>query len=286
VPLALGSFVLGALLTELVLAPVRRLARAAASIAPENLTARLPAPGGNDAFDGLVGALNAMLSRLDDAFARQKRFTADASHELRTPLSVIKATTSFLLEGDTLSESQRRALVRADVTADRANRLVTDLLLLARTENGALQVVQESVLIAPLLAEIVADAEVAFGVPHAPVVQLVRAGQSLTTDPELLRRLVGNILSNALRHTPERGEVTVRFSESSLTVADTGEGIPQSALARLGEPFYRPDDARARTHGGAGLGLALCKEIADALGATLEIQSEVGHGTAVTVWFP
>ncbi len=284
-PLALGSFVLGALLTELVLAPVRRLARAAASIAPENLAARLPAPGGRDAFDGLVGALNAMLARLDDAFVRQKRFTADASHELRTPLSVIKATTSFLLEGDTLSESQRRALSRADATADRANQLVTDLLLLARTENGTLTPRPETVALDSLLREIAADAEATYLAPHAPVVLIVRDGAALATDPELLRRLVGNLLSNALRHTPTNGEVTLRFSENTLTVADTGEGIPGEALARIGEPFFRPDDARARTHGGAGLGLALCKEIARSLGATLEIQSEIERGTAVTVRF-
>jgi signal transduction histidine kinase len=285
-PLALISFLLGALLTEVVLAPVRRIARAAASLAPDNLSARLPAPGGGDAFDRLVGTLNALLVRLDDAFARQKRFTADASHELRTPLAVVKATTSFLLESEELTESQRRMVTRADATADRANRLVSDLLLLARTEGGALAVHPEQVRLAPLLAEVADDAKAAWGGPCAETILEVPDSAQLTTDPDLLRRLVGNLLSNALRHTPVSGQVTVRWESGMLTVSDTGEGIPKEALLRLGEPFFRPDDARARSHGGAGLGLAICKEIGGALGANLDIQSKPGQGTRVMIGFP
>jgi signal transduction histidine kinase len=284
-PLSLLSFLLGALLTEVVLAPMRRIAKAAAAIEPDNLGARLPAPGGNDTFDHLVGGLNAMLGRLEDAFARQKRFTADASHELRTPLSVIKAATSFLLDGDTLSDSQRRIVTRADATADRANRLVSDLLLLARTENGARKTTLTETPLAPLLQEIVADAHTAHAAPHAPITLRVPDSATLTTDPDLLRRLVGNLLSNALRHTPETGSVSLTWHEDTLTVSDTGEGIPADALPRLGEPFFRPDAARARTGGGAGLGLALCKEIAQALGGELTIQSTIGEGTRITVCF-
>lgn len=283
IPLSLVSFVLGALLTEVVLAPVRRIAQAAAAIAPDNLAARLPAPGGGDTFDRLVGSLNAMLTRLEEAFDRQKRFTADASHELRTPLAVIKAATSFLLEDDQLTASQRRTLKRADTTTDRANRLVSDLLLLARMENGSLRVTPKEMALAPLLADVVADAEATIDTPHAPVTLAIPETARLTTDPDLLRRLVGNLLSNALRHTPETGSVMIRWQDGILTVTDTGEGIPTEALSRIGEPFYRPDSARARSAGGAGLGLAICKEIAHALGSQLEIQSEQGKGTTVSL---
>ncbi|MGC4042223.1 MAG: ATP-binding protein [Armatimonas sp.] len=282
-PLSLLSFVLGALLTEVVLAPVRRIAQAAAAIAPDNLATRLPAPGGGDTFDRLVGSLNAMLARLEDAFERQKRFTADASHELRTPLSVIKAATSFLLEDEALTPSQRRSIARADTTADRANRLVSDLLLLARTENGALKVSQKEISLTSLLTEVVTDAEATHTGPHAPITLSVPETARLTTDPDLLRRLVSNLLCNALRHTPETGSVIVRWESGTLTVADTGEGIPAEALPRIGEPFFRPDSSRARSGGGAGLGLAICKEIAHALGSNLEIQSEQGKGTTVTI---
>ena len=289
VPLALLAGLLGGLLTDIAFAPIRQLTRAAAALHPTNLTARLPQPGGNDIFDQLVTVLNAMLTRMEAAFVRQKRFTADASHELRTPLAVIKAATSFLLEDDEpLTERQRRTLSRADRTVDRANTLVSDLLLLARSENGSLTIHTEAVDLAELLTEAARAAEAGQPSPHAPVL-LESPPEPITTDPKLLHRLVVNLVSNALRHTPAVGKITVAATLGAnlvLTVTDTGEGIAPEHLERLGEPFYRPDASRAREQGGVGLGLALCKEVAATLGGTLTIASTVGAGTTVTVILP
>ena len=286
-PVGLLMALLGAVLTDIAFAPIRKLARAAAALQPTNLAARLPQPGGRDTFDQLVTVLNAMLSRMEAAFVRQKRFTADASHELRTPLAVIKAATSFLLEpGDEpLTERQRRTLSRADRTVDRANTLVSDLLLLARSENGSLTVQAESVDLTELLTEAVRAAESGQPSPHAPVLLEV-PDATLTTDPKLLHRVVVNLVSNALRHTSAEGKVTIGAALTDplvLTITDTGEGIAPEHLERLGEPFYRPDASRAREQGGVGLGLALCKEIVNTLGGTITIQSTVGVGTTVIV---
>ncbi len=289
VPLALLAGLLGGLLTDIAFAPIRQLTRAAAALHPTNLATRLPQPGGNDTFDQLVTVLNAMLTHMEAAFVRQKRFTADASHELRTPLAVIKAATSFLLEDDEpLTERQRRTLSRADRTVDRANILVSDLLLLARSENGSLAIHTEAVDLAELLTEATRAAEAGQPSPHAPV--LLKAPiEHIHTDPKLLHRLVVNLVSNALRHTPATGKITVtvtRRQSLMLAVTDTGEGIAPENLERLGEPFYRPDASRAREQGGVGLGLALCKEIATTLGGTLHIASVLGAGTTVTVTIP
>ncbi len=285
-PLAGVAAVLGAVLTEFALAPVRRLAAAVGHIEPGDLSARLPEPGGNDAFDRLAERLNAMLARLDAAFARQKRFTGAASHELRTPLAVIKGSTSLLLENpESLSPLQARSLRRADESADRANRLIADLLTLTRTENGTLPARIETVNLAAFVDETLAD----FPATTVPIITDIAEGLTVRTDPDMVRRLLQNLVGNALRHTPT-GSVTVaaRIEHGTLhlTVSDTGEGIKPADLPRLGEPFFRPDSARDRDTGGAGLGLSLCKEIAHTLGGTLRIESAVGAGTTVSVLLP
>jgi two-component system, OmpR family, sensor kinase len=194
-----------------------------------------------------------------------------------------------LLEGDDpLTERQRRTLSRADRTVDRANTLVSDLLLLARSENGTLTTQLETVELPELLSEAIRAAEAGQPSPHAPVL-LEAEPRPLTTDPKLVHRLVVNLVSNALRHTGAEGRVTVHASLTDkfvLTIADTGEGIAAENLERLGEPFYRPDASRAREQGGVGLGLALCKEIVSTLGGELVIESTLGVGTTVRVSLP
>ena len=285
-PMALLICLSGAsLLTHRALAPVRALTEAAEQLAATDLTRRLPEPGGDDELDRQAKVLNQMLSRLEASFTRQKRFTADASHELRTPLAVIKATTSLLLESE-LSAPQRQALTGADEAADRAARLVSDLLLLARTENGTLRVARQEVLLSEPLACAITDARALHEGLAAPVLLDIPENLHVHTDPQLLVRL----LSNALRHTPAEGKVVVEValgaSTLTLTVTDTGEGIAPGHLEKIGQPFYRPDTARARTHGGAGLGLSLCQGIVTALQGELKVESQLAQGTRVTLIFP
>lgn len=289
-PLAIIAAVLGAFLTEMALAPIRYLAKAVATIEPANLSARLPEPGGDDAFDRLAQLMNALLGRLEEAFARQKRFTGSASHELRTPLSVIKSATSLLLETpESLTPLQQRALSRADQSADRANRLITDLLTLARTENNTLPLQLSPVNIHSIVRDTVAEIKTHMPGVQIPVICNIAQDVVLRTDADHFRRLLQNLLSNALRHTSQ-GQVTVAATVFQgmfqLSVRDTGEGIAPEALARLGEPFYRPDAARAREHGGTGLGLSLCKGIVTALGGVMKIESIIGQGTTVSVTLP
>ncbi len=282
-PLVIFAVVLGAFLTELALRPVRRLAQAVGGIEPGDLSARLPEPGGGDSFDMLARLMNALLRRLEGAFERQKRFSASASHELRTPLAVIKGATSLLLEDpESLTPLQQRALDRADQSADRANRLITDLLTLTRTENGTLPARLSLVNIAALTREVVEE----LGDSVVPVVVEMPEGMTFRTDPDHLRRLLQNLLANALRHT-RQGRVTVSAGvvcgRLRVAVQDTGEGIAPDVLPRLGEPFYRPDTARGRESGGSGLGLSLCRGIVTSLGGTMKIESTVGLGTSVTI---
>jgi Signal transduction histidine kinase len=280
----------GAFLTERALRPVREVTDAASQIEAENLSGRLPVQG-DDEFAALSRTFNAMLERLEAAFNRQRRFTADASHELRTPLSVIKASTSLALDSPRSGEEYRAILETIDPAADRMERIVRDLLFLARSDGREMPVERQPVLVRHLLEDAVrevrpfGDGRGAAMVIEAPDPDLV-----MEADAHPLHRLIVNLLENADRHTPATGRITVSARPDGdavlLSVADTGEGIPPEHLPHVFEQFYRVDPARSRAAGGAGLGLAICKAIVAAHGGSIDIESRVGEGTTVTARIP
>ncbi len=281
-------------LTDRALRPVREMTREAAQIGAEDLTRRL-AVSGEDEFSDLARTFNGLIGRVEQAFGglrlayeQQRRFTSDASHELRTPLTTIKANTSLALAGERTAAEYREALSAADQAADLMTRIVQDLLLLARSDAGQLQLDCNPTPLKPLLLGAI---DLARRPATAPV-QLVLPDGPLAVrgDPHHLTRLVVNLLENALRHTPPEGRISLTAREAServtLEVGDTGEGIPPEHLARVCDRFYRVDAARGRAHGGTGLGLAICKSIAEGHGGTLAVRSLPGSGTTVLVTLP
>ncbi len=285
----------GLFLTNRALRPVASITHAADALNAEDLSQRLPVVGA-DEFAHLAEAINRTLTRLDAAFTgmrlaveQQRRFTADASHELRTPLTAIKANTSLALRCERTPAQYREALAGANQAADVMNRLIQDLLLLARSDARQLALTPQTVDPDALFREAVAltcsaeaQATVCIEIPD-PAVRVYG-------DPHHLLRLVVNLLDNALRYTPPEGTITLAAKAEDetvqLSVADTGEGIAPEHLAHLGERFYRVDTSRARQYGGAGLGLAICKTIVDAHQGTFSIASTLGVSTCVTVRLP
>jgi signal transduction histidine kinase len=293
VALIAAGFV-GAALTDRVLRRVRAMTRAAARIGARDLAERLPADG-DDEFSDLATTFNGLLGRLETAFTRQqrlveqqRRFTADASHELKTPLTVIKGNTSMLLAGRPGEATYRESVGEIDRAANTMGKLVQDLLLLARSDEGRLGQGRIELLAREVLERAVAR------VPHgdgtAPIRLAIEGEPTLRGGEDELTRMVANLLDNALRHTPPDGTVTLGARREGasvvLTIVDTGSGIAPEHLAHVGERFYRADAARARADGGTGLGLAICRAIAEAHGGTLAIRSAPGNGTTVTVTLP
>jgi heavy metal sensor kinase len=281
IPIALAIAGAGAMfLTGRALAPVRDVTAAAARIGVEDLSERLPVRG-KDEFAQLEKTFNSMLERLEGSFERQKRFVADASHELKTPLTVIKANSSLALADPDLTPDYRETLTEIDRAADRTSRIVQDLLLLARSDHGQLRLKESEVPLAGLFAEAVTEARRLH--PEGARIEQAVAQEALWGDSNLVHQVLLNLLDNALRHTPSSGQITVTAHATGFTVADTGAGVAPEHLAHLGERFYRVDSARARTGGGTGLGLAISRAIIEAHGGTLDVQSELGKGTTVTV---
>lgn len=298
----------GLFLTNRALRPVSDVTHAAALIGAGDLSRRLKVTG-KDELAELSLTFNQMISRLEQAFTglesinaelaaaysklersyeEQRRFTGDASHELRTPLTRIKGSTSLALCGPHDADSYREALVVADQAADAMARIVQDLLLLARSDVGQLPVRLEPVEVDGLLRRAVTGLR---DEPGAGIHLEVPPGRyRVLGDSDHLTRLFGNLLENALRHTPQDGTITLsaqpKDGKLAITVTDTGEGIPPQHLPHVCERFYRVDEARTGGRGGTGLGLSICQSIVQAHRGDLRIESQPGQGTSVTVTLP
>lgn len=275
----------GLLLTERALRPVRALTDAASEIRETNLSDRLPVSG-EDEFSQLSTVLNGMLQRLENAFDRERRFAADASHELKTPLAIIKVNTSLALEDDEVPAAYIGTFRTIDRATDRANRIVTDLLLLAREGSGALKLRPETIPVSTLFRESLD----ALGSANPRITVQDPGNLVVHGDRHHLTRVLVNLMENALRYTPENSAITLSAWDEQntllLRVRDTGEGIPPEHLPHVLEPFYRVDAARTRESGGSGLGLSICQSIARAHGGSITVDSIVGKGTTVTLRLP
>ena len=279
----------GYVLAGRALAPVATIAALAARIGARDLGARLNLDLPDDELGRLARTFDAMLARIDDAFARQRRFTGDAAHELRTPLSLMRGQIDLALARPRSAAAYREALHGLDADVARMTGLVGTLLTLARADAGKLTAERTPCDLAAMVALI---GEQYAG--QAKDARVVLRGDTVPTpvvaDEDLLVQLLVNLVDNALAHTPAGGSVTIgcrlRDGQVHLWVADSGEGIAPEHLPHVRERFYRVDAGRARGQGGTGLGLAICQAIAEAHGGSIAIESGPGRGTRVEAVLP
>jgi heavy metal sensor kinase len=268
---------LGYWLAGRALSPVGVMAAAARDITEHDLHRRieLDLPPG-DELGELAATFNAMLDRLETAFAGLQRFTADAAHELRAPLALMRAQVDVVLRRDRTPDEYRashRALLDEIV---RLSRLADQLLLLARADAGALEPRAEELDLPELLEGIVERWRPAAVEREVALESELPLEGELRADPELLRRVFDNLLDNALRHAPAGGAVLLSAATDDgawrIAVDDTGPGVAPELRPRLFERFGRADPARGRDTGGAGLGLSLSAAIANVHGGSIAVE--------------
>lgn len=291
VPLTLLLAVAGGLfLANRALGPIDRITRTAARIGGEDLSQRLALPIGPDEVGRLAATFDGMLDRLEDAFTRQRRFTADASHELRTPLTLLASRAEVALARPRTPAEYRAALTGIRDDAARMAQLLGTLLTLARADQGQDALAREPVALADLIADTLAALA-----PLAEDQGVTLAADALTPclvlgDQTRLTQLLINLVDNALKYTPAGGRVTIGLARDGdaalLTVRDTGIGIAPEHLPHLFERFYRVDTARSRGAGGAGLGLAIAAWIARTHGGGIAVTSQPAIGSTFTVRLP
>ena len=222
----------------------------------------------------------------------RREFVANVSHELRTPITSIKSYTETLLEGAAEDpETSERFLNVINTEADRMTRLVKDLLQLSRLDNQQMNWNMTEVSLKNIVKDIVERMKLQANFKNQKLESFVIGDiPTIKGDKDRLEQVVVNLVSNALKYTPEGGEITVYvgriYNDIYIKVTDTGIGIPAESLPRVFERFYRVDKARSRDMGGTGLGLAIAKEIIQAHGGTISISSEEKKGNEVTVKVP
>jgi heavy metal sensor kinase len=280
----------GLFLASRALGPIDRITRAAAAIDAEDLSRRLDFGGSRDEVGRLAATFDRMLDRLDAAFRRQRQFTADASHELRTPLTVLASQIDVALERPRTPEEYQRLLASLRDDTARMGQLLGELLTLARADAGQQLLSREPLELAELVHNVVSAMQPLAGQRGVQLVEDTRVEAVVDGDQTRLSQLLLNLVENGLRYTPAGGSVSVRVGHDGgwavIEVADTGVGIAREHLPHVFERFYRADPARARSDGGAGLGLAIGHWIAQAHGGRIEVSSEPGRGSTFRVYLP
>ncbi|MFC9432823.1 sensor histidine kinase [Nocardia sp. NPDC057030] len=291
------------------LRPLLRVENTAAAIARGDLYRRVPVRGSNTEVDRLSRSLNGMLTQIQQAFAKteaseaaakrseakMRQFVADASHELRTPLTTIRGFAELYRQGATTDPDL--FMDRIERESQRMGILVEDLLMLARLDaQRPLERRQVDLLAVASDAVHSARAMAAAADPDGSRRRIeleIETGEGtleIVGDETRLRQVLANLLNNALTHTPPDAAVAVRLTPTAdevlLEVADTGPGLPADEADRIFERFYRTDNSRARTSGGAGLGLSIVQALVTAHGGTVDVRSTEGTGTTFTVRLP
>jgi heavy metal sensor kinase len=292
VPCAVGLAIVGGyVLAGRVLSPVGAMADTARKITAESLGERLPVQNPEDEFGRLATVFNDTLSRLDDSFARLRRFTADASHELRTPLTAMRSVGEVALQRSLDRVAYRDVIGSMLEEVDRLTRLVESLLTLTRADAGRTRLALGEVELGGLAAT-VADSLRVLAEEKAQTLTLeAPVPVTVTCDPSILRQALINLIDNAIKYTPDKGLVTVLVAKTSageaqIDVRDSGPGIAAQHRERIFDRFYRVDAGRARDAGGLGLGLAITRWAVEAHGGRIELESEQGQGSLFRIVLP
>ena len=273
------------------LAPVDHVTRLAREIEASSLGRRLPAPKVRDEIGRLVDTLNQMIARLEASFEAMKRFTADASHELRGPLARMRGAIDVTLARSREADEYREVLRSVGEDVDHLRALVEDLLVLARADAGRIPLEKAAVRLDVVAAEVAEALSPTANEKDVRMVADCSAPVVVLGDERWLRQLAANLVDNAVKFTTSRGTVSIEVAGhggvARLSVSDSGPGIPEEALGRIFERFYRADHARgygAAT--GFGLGLAIAAWVAEAHGGRITAENRPGGGTRFSVSLP
>jgi two-component system, OmpR family, sensor kinase len=278
----------GWVLARRALRPVDRMVEAARRISAERLAERVEETGAGDELDRLAQTFNRMLSRLDAAFQQVRRFSADASHELQTPLTALRGELEVALRSSRTPEEYQETLKSALEEIERIARLVEGLLILARAESGALRMDRRPVDLAELVEEVYWRLKVLADERSVDLRMTGLEPVTVTGDRDRLRRLLVNLVDNAVKYTGPGGQVGLSVAREGervrVEVSDTGRGIPLEEQEQIFQPFFRSEAVLSEQ--GSGLGLSIARSIALAHGGELSVESEPGKGSTFRVGLP
>jgi two-component system sensor histidine kinase BaeS len=273
----LATIVVTVLVGRRLVRPLRALTEAVDRHTPAQVSAQ-------DEIGHLARAFNDSTDRRDRAESQRRALVSDVAHELRSPLSNIRSWLEAAQDDLTPTDAHLLDLLHEEAVL--LQHVIEDLSDLAAADAGTLRIHPEPTYARDVLSQVVDSHQ---GTAHGGGVALameIQADPMLTADAVRLRQIVGNLVSNAIRHTPPGGTVTVGAHDTTITVQDTGSGIAAENLPRIFDRFWRADESRTRTTGGSGLGLAIVQQLTEAHGGTISVQSVPGQGSLFTVHLP
>lgn len=275
--------VIGWLIARHAFKPVRQITDTVDAINDgDDLTARIGLHRGRDEIHRLAATFDSMFDRLELSFNAEKRFASDASHELRTPVSIILAECEYARANAQTVEDYQESLDVVERQGRRMSRLINQLLNITRMDQGTQAISREEADFSELV-DVVTDEAVRASGKDFTVEKHIESGVTANIDVGLMSRLVQNLVENACKYTPDGGKITVSLhaagGRATLTVSDTGIGIAKRDLGHIWERFWQADSSRGVDRG-SGLGLAMVKQIADAHGGKLSVESEPGQGSS------
>ncbi len=276
---------LGYVLSQVALRPLRDIAATASRINSDNLGERIPVHRTEDEVGVLANLLNAMLERIESSFRQIRQFTADASHELKTPLSLVRLHAEAVLSQPDLPEAQENHVVAQLAQIDQLAAMIDDLLVLARADSSSMTLAIKRQDPAAFLDDLRGDAAVLAEASGCAVAIDHQGAGEVAFDPRWIRRILFNLLTNALRASPEGGDVSIRSNLDArawrVAVQDRGNGVPREIQHRLFDRFFTASE------GGTGLGLAICRSIVELHGGGIAAtDGPDGRGLQVTFTIP
>ena len=280
-----GSFIINKALQ-----PVKSAVKTAQKISADDLSLRIDIKNRKDEIGMLVETFNAMIARLEKSVNKIRQFSGDVSHELRTPLTIIRGEIEVLLRKERTKEEYMKTLKSALEESHRMEKIIDDLLFLSRLEALDKSKLKQNVELGEVLKQILESRR-----PSALNKELELITEKIKPalvcgNKDLLERLITNVIDNAIRFTPSRGQIEIVLGKVhdvvQLEISDTGIGIPEDSLPYIFDRFYVVEKSRSRETGGSGLGLSIVKWLADSHGAEISIQSQVNEGTTFTIKFP
>ena len=273
------------------LKPISRIIDTARDIGQgQELSKRIPVLKIKDELGQLALTFNEMMNRLENSFKQMRQFSSDASHELRTPLTVLKGQNELILSKRRKPEEYQEVISSNLEEINYMSKVLEDLFLLSKSDENQVGLNCKQFNLKPLVEEVCKHAEVLAEEKNIKIIIAFLEAVEIKGDEVRLRQMSWNILQNGIKYTQCGGELKVSLQNGGdfalMTIQDTGIGIPEEDLGFIFNRFYRVDKARSRDEGGSGLGLSICRQIAEAHKGTIEVESKLGVGTRFKIRLP
>ncbi|WP_415874646.1 sensor histidine kinase [Clostridium sp.] len=282
----IASIIIGYIISKKMLRPINYITKTAESISINNLKERIAVKGPEDELKRLGNTFNKMIDRLQESFDRQIQFVSDASHELRTPIAVIQGYANLLDRwGKDDKEALEKSIYAIKLEANNMGNLVERLLFLAKGDSGKQKLEKQEFWLNELINEVVAESKLIS--PNKTITNNNNDTVKIFADYKMIKQMLRIFIDNSIKFTTEQGKIDIssqlKDNDIKITVKDNGIGIPKEDIKNIFDRFYTVDKSRSKDKGGSGLGLSIAKWIAEMHQGYVEVDSEEGNGTTISV---